>query len=176
VDRIRENELFRNPKGLSVLRSAYGIDEYASWLFGDRQFDREREWSVDSLRAEQANVSSQSALRSGVALAQKGRLSRAVEHYEVALEWDAQNAAAMVAMGAAKAKQRKLSDAEKWLKRALSIDAETPNAAEYLSKVIARQTRTLSENENENGTETEQECDFDANVCSVTQSNSKSER
>ena len=83
VDSIRSHSLFRNPQGMRLMREAYGIDDHASWLWRVKD-----EWTAESLRDEQATVSSQCALQSGVAHAQQRRLSQVVEHYLVALEWD----------------------------------------------------------------------------------------
>ena len=47
----------------------------------------------------------------------------------------------MVALGAAKAKMNELDEAEHWLKKALHVDAETPNAAKYLAKVLDKQQK-----------------------------------
>ena len=96
------------------------------------------EFDKDYLRREQAFFSSRSALKSGVQHATAGRLDKAVEHYQVALEWDREYGEAMVALGAANAKQGRLDKAEQWIRDAIRIDPDTPNATKYLAIVLEK--------------------------------------
>ncbi|ETO22168.1 hypothetical protein RFI_15032, partial [Reticulomyxa filosa] len=92
----------------------------------------------EELRTEQKENSKKYCLEIGVNYAKKQKLREAIKYYQYALQWDERYTDAMVAKAAALTHLLQYDEAEQVLTQAINIDADTPNAAQYLTVVLQR--------------------------------------
>ncbi|CAM9462322.1 unnamed protein product [Choristocarpus tenellus] len=145
---------FHNPHAAETMANAYAVSKSFSFLVDVADDDREwggssvegtgveiaesGGWFYDTVREKQNRSWADKRVKKGVELARKGQHQAAVDLYSQALGTCPDHDDGLVARGAAYATMGRLHHAQADLQRALRLDAENANAAQYLKETRRR--------------------------------------